>query len=103
MPRHASSIGGVDLGALPAGTSRDRLNLLIVTLDTTRADRMGAYGNKDIETPTFDTLAREGTLFQQAVSVAPLTLPVHSSMFTGKFPPEHGVRDNGGFFLAPSS
>ena len=101
MPRHASSIGGVDLGALPAGTSRDRLNLLIVTLDTTRADRMGAYGNKDIETPTFDTLAREGTLFQQAVSVAPLTLPVHSSMFTGKFPPEHGVRDNGGFFLGP--
>ena len=62
---------------------------------------MGAYGNKEIETPTFDALAREGTLFQQAVSVAPLTLPVHSSMFTGKFPPEHGVRDNGGFFLGP--
>jgi arylsulfatase A-like enzyme/Tfp pilus assembly protein PilF len=40
-------------------------------------------------------------LFEQAVSVAPLTLPAHSSMFTGKFPPEHGVRDNGGFFLGP--
>jgi len=77
------------------------LNLVIVTLDTTRADRMGAYGNKEIETPAFDRIAREGVLFENAVSAAPLTLPVHSSMFTGKFPPEHGVRDNGGFFLGP--
>jgi len=75
------------------------LNLVIVTLDTTRADRMGAYGYADIETPAFDRVAREGVLFENAVSSAPLTLPVHSSMFTGKFPPEHGVRDNGGFFL----
>ena len=99
---HAARTGaGLDLGSLPAGVARNRLNLLLVTLDTTRADRMGAYGNKDIETPTFDRLAREGVLFDQAVSVAPLTLPVHSSMMTGKFPPEHGVRDNGGFFLGP--
>jgi arylsulfatase A-like enzyme/Tfp pilus assembly protein PilF len=77
------------------------LNLVIVTLDTTRADRMGAYGYKDVETPAFDRVAREGVLFENAVSAAPLTLPVHSSMFTGKFPPEHGVRDNGGFFLGP--
>jgi choline-sulfatase len=98
-PRPARSSGGVELGALPAGVARDHLNLVIVTLDTTRADRMGAYGAKDVETPTFDRLSREGVLFEQAVSVAPLTLPVHSSMFTGKFPPEHGVRDNGGFFL----
>lgn len=99
LPRHAASAAGVQLGALPAGVRRDRLNLVIVTLDTTRADRMGAYGNQEIETPSFDRLAREGVLFEQAVSVAPLTLPAHSSMFTGKFPPEHGVRDNGGFFL----
>jgi arylsulfatase A-like enzyme/tetratricopeptide (TPR) repeat protein len=99
MPRNARSAAGVELGALPAGVSRDRLNLVIVTLDTTRADRLGAYGNREIETPAFDRLAREGVLFDQAVSVAPLTLPAHSSMFTGKFPPEHGVRDNGGFFL----
>ena len=100
-PRDARTAAGVDLGSLPSGVSRARLNLLLVTLDTTRADRMGAYGNKEIETPTFDRLAREGVLFDQAVSVAPLTLPVHSSMMTGKFPPEHGVRDNGGFFLGP--
>lgn len=90
---------GVDLGALPGGVSRDRLNLVLITLDTTRADRMGAYGNTEVETPAFDRIARDGVLFRQAVAVAPLTLPVHSSMFTGKFPPEHGVRDNGGFFL----
>src|SRR5215204_2874863 len=101
MPRPVKAVGGVDLGTLPAGVSRDKLNLVIITLDTTRADRIGAYGSKEVETPAFDHLAREGVLFDQAVSVAPLTLPAHSSMFTGKFPPEHGVRDNGGFFLGP--
>ncbi|MDP9323467.1 MAG: sulfatase-like hydrolase/transferase, partial [Acidobacteriota bacterium] len=90
--------GGIELGTLPRGVSRDRLNLIVVTLDTTRADRIGAYGAHDVETPAVDRLASEGVLFEQAVSVAPLTLPAHSSIFTGKFPPEHGVRDNGGFF-----
>jgi choline-sulfatase len=99
--RSVRSSAGVDLGRLTSGSARDRVNLVIVTLDTTRADRMGAYGNKEVETPAFDRLAHEGVLFEQAVSVAPLTLPVHSSIFTGKFPPEHGVRDNGGFFLGP--
>jgi arylsulfatase A-like enzyme/Tfp pilus assembly protein PilF len=99
MPRSARTSAGVDLGQLPRGIAGTPLNLVIVTLDTTRADRMGAYGNTNVETPAFDRLAREGVLFQEAVSVAPLTLPAHSSMFTGKFPPEHGVRDNGGFFL----
>ena len=87
------------LGTLPGGGSPDRLNLVLITLDTTRADRMGAYGNTSVETPSFDRLAREGVLFEQAVSAAPLTLPAHATMFTGKFPPEHGIRDNGGFFL----
>jgi choline-sulfatase len=99
--RPMKSSGGVELGTLPPGVRRDRLNLLIVTLDTTRADRIGAYGARNVETPAVDALAREGVLFEQAVSVAPLTLPAHSSLFTGKFPPEHGVRDNGGFFLGP--
>src|SRR5437899_10627918 len=98
-PRAARTASGVDLGT--AAETAGPLNLVIITLDTTRADRMGAYGNTQIETPAFDRIAREGVLFEQAVSAAPLTLPVHSSMFTGKFPPEHGVRDNGGFFLGP--
>lgn len=99
--RDERAASGTELGALPDGVRRNRLNLVIVTLDTTRADHMGAYGAKDVETPVFDRLASEGVLFEQAVAVAPLTLPAHSSLFTGKFPPEHGVRDNGGFFLGP--
>ncbi len=99
--RPLKTSAGLDLGQLPRGVARDRLNLVIVTLDTTRADRIGAYGSHEVETPTIDRLASEGVLFEQAVSAAPLTLPAHSSLFTGKFPPEHGVRDNGGFFLGP--
>ena len=89
----------VDFGTLPPGVSRNALNIVVVTLDTTRADRIGAYGAKGVETTALDRLASEGVLFEQAVAVAPLTLPSHASIFTGKFPPEHGVRDNGGFFL----
>jgi choline-sulfatase len=99
VPHAVTSINGVSLGRLPAGVRPADLNLLLVTLDTTRADRMHAYGFDRIETPNFDRLAREGILFDQAVAPAPLTLPAHSSIFTGKFPPAHGVRDNGGFFL----
>src|SRR2546426_8765991 len=89
-PRAVRAGGGIELGTLPRGVSRDRLNLIVVTLDTTRADRIGAYGAHDIETPAIDRLARGGVLFEEAVSVAPLTLPAHSSIFTRKFPPEHG-------------
>ena len=77
----------------------DDLSVLLITLDTTRADRIGAYGFADIETPHLDRLAAEGVLFEQAQAVAPLTLPAHSSIFTGEYPPAHGVRDNGGFYL----
>jgi arylsulfatase A-like enzyme/Tfp pilus assembly protein PilF len=100
-PRDVRSTAGIDLGRLENGVSARDLNLVVITLDTTRADRIGAYGARDVETPALDGLARDGVLFEQAVSVAPLTLPAHSSIFTGKFPPEHGVRDNGGFFLDP--
>jgi arylsulfatase A-like enzyme len=87
------------LGALPAGVERDDLNLLLITLDTTRADRLGAYGYH-VQTPSLDRLAEEGVLFEQAVSPVPFTLPAHGSLFTGRFPPSHGVRGNGGVFDA---
>jgi choline-sulfatase len=99
VPRAVTSVNGEPLGHLPPGIRSSDLNLLLVTLDTTRADRIHAYGFDDVETPSLDRLAREGVLFEQAVSPAPLTLPAHSSIFTGTFPPAHGVRDNGGFFL----
>ena len=91
--------GGNAAGALPRGITPSDLNLLIITLDTTRADRLGAYGWPQSVTPTFDRLAQEGVLFEHAVSPAPLTLPAHASLFTSKYPPAHAVRDNGGFFL----
>jgi len=71
--------------------------LLLITLDTVRADRLGAYGYTDIETPFIDGLARRGVLFERALAPAPLTLPSHASLLTGTFPPRHGVRDNGDF------
>ena len=75
------------------------LNLVVITLDTTRADRLGCYGFAGIDTPNIDTLAAEGVLFDHATATVPLTFPSHSSIFTGLVPPHHGVRDNGGFFL----
>jgi arylsulfatase A-like enzyme/predicted Zn-dependent protease len=75
------------------------LNVVVVTLDTTRADRLGCYGFSGVATPHLDALAREGVVFDNATAAVPLTFPSHSSMFTGLIPPHHGVRDNGGFFL----
>ncbi len=77
-------------------------SILLVTLDTTRADRIGAYGYARGRTPTLDGLAQEGALFQRAYSTAPLTIPSHSTILTGRNPPSHGVRDNGDFNLGPS-
>src|SRR5439155_17743815 len=78
------------------------LNVVVVTLDTTRADRLGCYGFAGIHTPNIDAIAREGVVFENATSTAPLTFPSHCSIFTGLIPPHHGARDNGGFFLDES-
>ena len=77
-------------------------SVLIVTLDTTRADRLPAYGAGNVSTPALDRLAREGVVFDRAESVAPLTLTAHTSLFTGLYPPRHGVRDNSDNPLDPS-
>jgi arylsulfatase A-like enzyme len=89
------------LGSLPPGLSRSALNLLVVTLDTTRADHLGAYGFQSISTPNIDGLARDGVLFLQTSAAAPLTMPAHASLYTGRFPFGHGVRDNGDSALDP--
>jgi len=67
---------------------------ILVTLDTTRADALGAYGGRVGLTPALDRLAAEGVLYEQARSVAPITLPAHTSMLSGLYPPRHTVRDN---------
>jgi arylsulfatase A-like enzyme/Flp pilus assembly protein TadD len=78
-------------------------NLLLVTLDTTRADHLGAWGYAAARTPTLDALAARGARFARCDTAAPVTLPSHASILTGLFPPRHGVRDNGTFVLAPQT
>jgi choline-sulfatase len=75
------------------------LNIVLVTADTLRADRLPAYGYKRLSTPNLDRMAKEGVLFENAHTAVPLTLPSHSSIFTGTYPMYHGVRDNGGYYL----
>jgi arylsulfatase A-like enzyme/Tfp pilus assembly protein PilF len=99
---HRVMSSGTDFGTLPRGVDRGALNLVVITLDTTRADRLGAYGYPHAGTPNLDALGQEGVVFEHASTAAPLTLPAHSTLFTGRFPPEHGVRDNGGYFLNES-
>jgi len=74
-------------------------NVILITLDTTRADRIGCYGFQDIETPAIDLLASRGVRFDRCYAQTPLTLPSHTSIMTGTLPVFHGVRDNGGFIV----
>jgi len=76
------------------------LNVVLITLDTTRADALGSYGQRRPITPNLDRLAAEGTQFLQCVSSAPSTLPSHATLFTGRYPFVHGVRSNAGYVLA---
>jgi len=96
---------GAALGA--AGCADDSelagTNLLLVTVDTLRADHVGAWGHPFDDTPAIDRLAREGVRFSRALSPAPTTLPTHASILTGTTPPRHGIRDNSaGLLPAPA-
>ena len=77
-------------------TRPPQFNLLIVTLDTTRADRLGAWKGPRGLTPILDRLAAEGVVFERAFAPVPITLPSHASLFTGLYPAEHGLRLNNG-------
>jgi len=72
-------------------------SVILISIDTLRADRLGLYGHAPAATPVIDALGKEGVVFERAYSHCPLTLPSHSSLFTGRLPPQHGVRDNIGF------
>ncbi|MEW6746110.1 MAG: sulfatase-like hydrolase/transferase [Planctomycetota bacterium] len=95
-----SAGGGAAEGLAPEVVAR---SLLLVSLDTTRADRIGAYGHASAHTPAIDRLAREGLLFLQAYAPVPVTLPSHASLLTGVYPPAHGVQDNAIFKLVPEA
>lgn len=78
---------------------RDR-SILLITVDTTRADRLEPYGATDVETPVLAQLARDGIVFESTMAVAPITLVAHASILTGLYPTGHGVRNNGIHYLA---
>jgi len=86
--------------ALPVSKGK---NLILITIDTCRADRLACYGNPAIRTPNIDAIAANGVQFAHAVCQAPTTLPSHCSIFTGLYPTGHGVRDNGRFRLDDSA
>jgi arylsulfatase A-like enzyme/Flp pilus assembly protein TadD len=89
-PRRAVAQG------IPSGALRGS-NVLLVTIDTLRADHLGAYGSSLGLTPTLDRFAREGLRFNVARAHVPLTLPSHTTIMTGLYPPANAVRDNGSF------
>jgi len=86
--------------AAPTPAAARAPSVIVITLDTTRADALGSYGQRRPITPNLDRLAAEGVQFLQCASAAPSTLPSHSSLFTAKFPFAHGVRSNAGYVLA---
>lgn len=88
------------LAAAPLAAAPAR-NLVLITLDTTRADHLGAWGWPHARTPNLDALAARGTRFARCDTAAPITLPSHATILTGLYPPRHGVRDNGTFVLSP--
>ena len=103
MTRHASAwlasaIGLMAACGSPAVTPATPVmaqNVVLITIDTLRADHVGAYGAAGARTSTLDALARDGARFERAWATAPITLPSHASLLTGRYPPAHGSRHNG--------
>ena len=92
------ALGGIAMiaaGATYWSWGPPRLNVVLITLDTTRADHLGAYGYQGGLTKAFDEFAKRGVIFDRAYAPTPLTLPSHATMLTGLYPPEHGLRMNG--------
>jgi len=93
----ASALLGTLASGCSPGASADRV--VLITIDTLRADHLGCYGGRWVATPALDALAERGVRFETAISPAPLTLPAHTSLMTGLEPPRHGVRNNSTFRL----
>ena len=85
----------------PPTKSQPRPNVILITIDTLRADHVGCYGSQAVKTPTLDGLAHDGVLFERAISQVPLTWPSHAVILTGTYPFQNGVQDFTGQPLAP--
>ena len=94
-------VQAVFLGAAwAAATTKPQPNVILITIDTVRADHLGCYGYKEIQTPNIDGLARDGVVFERAISQVPLTWPSHAVILTGTYPFQNGVQDFTGQPLA---
>ncbi len=99
---YRTGFGGAGGAAIPVSEGAAAgANVVLITLDTLRADRVECYGYDGVETPNLNALAARGIRFEDAVASVPLTLPSHASILTGNYPPTHGVRDNGIHRLTP--
>src|SRR5437867_6126317 len=81
--------------------SKPRPNVILITIDTVRADHVGCYGAKNVQTPTLDSLGHDGIVFERAIAQVPLTWPSHTVILTGTYPFQNGVQDFTGTPLAP--
>jgi arylsulfatase A-like enzyme/Flp pilus assembly protein TadD len=95
----AAALGLALLAAAACGGRDGAERVVLVSIDTLRADALGSYGGNPEATPHLDALAARGTRFEHAISPAPLTLPSHATLLTGMDPPEHGVRHNSVYSL----
>lgn len=102
-PASEAATRAASLDPLEEPARPDRRNLLLITLDTVRADALVPYGQPLPSSPTIDRMAREGALFEQVASASPSTLPSHATLLTGQYPFTHGVRSNAGYRLSEAS
>src|SRR5436305_1283352 len=98
---YATTAGAQAKRPAPSAKSRMRPNVILITIDTLRADHVGCYGSKSSKTPTLDSLAHDGIVFEHAISQVPLTWPSHAVILTGTYPFQNGVQDFTGQPLAP--
>ncbi|MFL6293054.1 MAG: sulfatase-like hydrolase/transferase [Thermoanaerobaculia bacterium] len=95
------STGG-DTGIIASKRPREAVDIILITIDTLRADSVGFAGNRDVSTPVLDRLAAAGRVYTNAHAHNVVTLPSHTNILTGRYPFQHGVRDNSGFTLPAS-
>lgn len=105
MRRLFRSLSAILTVLVVAGCAQERAHppIVLISIDTLRSDHLPAYGYHAIATPNIDRLASDGIVFEHAYANAPLTLPSHATMMTGRLPNEHRVRDNAGAVLDPST
>lgn len=89
----AAALGAAQLAAGTAAPSHPKPNVVLISIDTVRADHLGCYGAVGVSTPTLDALARDGIVFERAIAQVPLTFPSHASIMTGIYPFQNGAQD----------